>query len=193
MNLSLNEIEAMAKRAARGHGHSWGMAEEAGKAARWLCSQGIDGASVLARVMQRPDDTTDTTSCPLRAGVALSDRAGALTHGPVTLCNLAHPMMILPFAGHAARQTGHVVTVDCTDALAVTDGCGLNLTGTFPDDIASVEIRLGGDLNRCETATRADPDPDAWAVLLDLAHLTYAPSTEESRRLGAGAGISDND
>ena len=32
MNLSLNEVDAMAKKAARGAGYSWGLAEEAGKA-----------------------------------------------------------------------------------------------------------------------------------------------------------------
>jgi hypothetical protein len=35
MMRSLNEIEAMAKRAVRGAGLAWGLAEEAGKALRW--------------------------------------------------------------------------------------------------------------------------------------------------------------
>ena len=36
MNVSMNEVESMAKTAARGAGYSWGLAEEAGKATRWL-------------------------------------------------------------------------------------------------------------------------------------------------------------
>ena len=36
MHASLNEIESLCKKAARGAGMSWGLAEEAGKAAKWL-------------------------------------------------------------------------------------------------------------------------------------------------------------
>ena len=36
MTYSLYEIEVTGKRAARGSGFSWGLAEEAGKATRWL-------------------------------------------------------------------------------------------------------------------------------------------------------------
>ena len=41
--------------------------------------------------------------------------------------------------------------------------------------------------------TRAHPDPAAWQALLGLAHRTYAPATEASRRLGAGSGLRDDD
>ena len=51
MSYSLNEMEATAKRAARGAGYSWGLAEEASKATRWLCTQGLDGAAELAHVL----------------------------------------------------------------------------------------------------------------------------------------------
>ena len=43
MTFSLNEIEAIGKRAARGAGLPWGLAEEAGKAARWLTARGLPG------------------------------------------------------------------------------------------------------------------------------------------------------
>ena len=39
MYMSLNEIDVSVKRAARGVGMSWGLAEEAGKAARWLAAR----------------------------------------------------------------------------------------------------------------------------------------------------------
>jgi hypothetical protein len=44
-----------------------------------------------------------------------------------------------------------------------------------------------------QRATRATPNPKAWDILTRFAHRTYAPATEESRRLGAGDTQSDAD
>ncbi len=51
MSWSLNEIEGLARKAARGSGLSWGLAEEAGKATRWLCAAGLPGADALAGLL----------------------------------------------------------------------------------------------------------------------------------------------
>ena len=48
MNWSLNELDAMARKAARGAGYSWGLAEEAGRATRWLAAAGLPGPMCLA-------------------------------------------------------------------------------------------------------------------------------------------------
>ena len=42
-------------------------------------------------------------------------------------------------------------------------------------------------------ALRGNVSQSDWARLSRFAHLTYAPATPESRRLGAGAGVTDND
>lgn len=55
MSHSLNEIAALAKRAARGAGLSWGMAEEAGRAARWLASYDLTGPALLCDVLTKND------------------------------------------------------------------------------------------------------------------------------------------
>ena len=51
MTWSLNEIESLAKNATRGAGRDWGLAEEAGKATRWLCAAGWPGADLLAELL----------------------------------------------------------------------------------------------------------------------------------------------
>jgi len=191
MSYALNEVEAMAKRATRGAGYEWGLAEEAAKATRWLCAQGLDGANILAGVLGSGE--RDST-CPLSAGAGLSDRATLLSATPSTLNGVTNTAMLLPFAALAARQTGAAVIVTCGDARAVTDGNRLSLTGSFPIGVSDVEVHTGGALEKpTPPATRANPDPDAWEVLGRLAHRTYAPATEESRMLGAGAGLLDND
>ncbi|NSY39877.1 DUF3726 domain-containing protein [Leisingera sp. ANG59] len=209
MSYALNEVEATAKRAARGAGYDWGLAEEAAKATRWLCAQGLDGAAVLAGLLEaglaadlpahvpqglQAEWRAAAPLCPLAAGAALSDCAARLQSAPLAIAQVAHPAMILPFAAMAARQLGACVTVEGDSFQAVTDGIGLQCEGTLPEMADKLTVRAAGSLaNANPSQSRAAPEEAAWAVLNRFAHKTYAPATEESRLLGAGAGLSDND
>lgn len=190
MNLSLNEVEAMAKRATRGAGHSWGMAEEASKATRWLCVQGLDGVAVLADVLKQ----TEATDTALTYGVALSDHAADLSGSAKVFAKIENPEMFLPFAAMVARQLGKPVRLECSEFAATTDGAGLAVVGTCPSQVEDLTVCVVAEMGQPRPqSTRAAPASAAWTFLNELAHLTYAPATEESRRLGAGAGLSDND
>jgi hypothetical protein len=68
---TLSEIRATATKAARGAGHDWGMAEEAGVATRVLESHDLPGVHVLARLLS---GAGGAAQCGLRAMAALSDR-----------------------------------------------------------------------------------------------------------------------
>lgn len=48
MKVSLNQIEQTARKAARGAGLAWGLADEVGRAMRWLHTYGLNGAALLA-------------------------------------------------------------------------------------------------------------------------------------------------
>jgi hypothetical protein len=94
---SLNEVEAYGRRAARGAGMSWGLAEEAGKAARWLSARGLPGVELLLRLLTANDgrpyacmapaidggrwESPDGELCPVCCGAALSDRIAELVPG----------------------------------------------------------------------------------------------------------------
>ena len=65
MTLSLNEVQAQAFKAARGAGYAWGLAEEAGKATRWLCGHGLDGVALLVELLEA---APDPDQCPLTQG-----------------------------------------------------------------------------------------------------------------------------
>jgi len=56
MSYSLNEIEALAKNAARGTGLPWGLAQEAANATGFLCRFGLDGVGVLAALLAQDDN-----------------------------------------------------------------------------------------------------------------------------------------
>ena len=113
MSFSLNEIEAMGKRAARGAGLDWGIAEEAGKATRWLTAHGLPGPELLAELLTRNegksyDELAPVSAdgvwlaksgrlCPLIAGAALSDRATELAAGRAfELGPIAFPLLLAP-------------------------------------------------------------------------------------------------
>lgn len=209
MNYSLNEVEAMAKRAARGAGYSWGLAEEAGKATRWLCAQGLDASAALAGVLEQglaadhdrhtPQSVNGTWSgpevlCPLATGALLSDCAGILKTQSIQMEHVAVPVLLVPFAATAARFLKTSVLVNCDGKTFLTDGQNLSTGEGFPLLARQVRIEKGDTLRTARKAqTRAYPETEHWCILKSFAHRTYAPATEASRRLGAGAGLSDND
>lgn len=204
MNLSLNEVQATAKKAARGAGYSWGLAEDAARNTRWLCAHGFDGCGALAEwlphahlVTAIPERqgavwTTNGLCCPIMLGAALSDFAEDLRSGPIEVRAVRSPMLVLPaFAQIASMVSSPVTATWETGRVTIADG--IKFEGTFAQDSVDLTLSLGGTAPLTPTTTRATPDPSVWATLTQFAHRTYAPATEASRLLGAGAGLSDND
>lgn len=217
MTFSLNEIEAMGKRAARGGGYSWGIAEEAGKAARWLTAQGLPGPEELADILTVNDgkryheiapasvDGEWTAAagrlCPLIAGAALTDRAGEIAGGrEMRLGPTAQPLLLAPYAAAVARLAN-------VDVSLAWEGARLTFTpeGDFSaeGDASAINAR-SVDAVRCRAARNAINAPNAnetgravdaetWSRLNAFAMRTYAPATEASRLAGAGSGLMDND
>ena len=216
MSHSLNEIEALSKRAARGAGLSWGMSEEAAKATRWLASHGLSGAGMLADVLTQNDGAPHKDLAPMSlsgvwkarsgrlspliSGAALNDCSGRLAADQsIEMHNVSHPLLVVPFAAWAAIHIKAPVAVSWLDSRFKTDGFGLWIDGPIDQIETTQPVEL-----TCTRATHRD-DPIAlpgqrgnvselsWARLNAFAHRTYTPATEESRNLGAGAGASDND
>lgn len=206
MILSLNEVTAMARKAARGAGYDWATADEAARATRALCEAGVDGCAVLASLLDHPRAAAARAArpvidgtiwhgqgaplCPLRAGAALSDRVGlgALDDAPVMLRDVIAPGLLLAYAGAIARRLDRPV------ALWLDDGSPLDATAApIPGPVTVMLAPGDGRPMATPPATRAQPAPAAWTRLCALAHLTYAPATEASRRKGAGGDLPDTD
>lgn len=216
MSWSLNEIESLARKAARGAGLDWGLAEEAGRATRWLCAAGWPGADVLSEHLHRIDgvsydrlrpaetDGTWTAAggrlCPLIAGAALLDRSSALAGGEILLGPTGHPLLLVPYMVWAADGTGATLGI-AWSGLRISRGKGkTHISVQSPSALAAPEVQdvrvgpagLSADLP-VRRAYRAAIAPGAHRALEALAHRTYAPDTPESRLAGAGAGLRDND
>lgn len=216
MNASLNEIESLCKKAARGAGLSWGLAEEAGKAARWLSGNGLDGPALLAAQLRLDDGcaypqlTPDTGAerwelagramCPLIAGVTLSDHAYLIRKkGEIHLGAMTHPQLLMPFASAAARQLGIALQVSW-------QGCVLEFSPggqavlIQADNFISPHV-AGVNCTCIAPATHGANElggsiptlvTSVHEYLDSLAARTYVPASDASRLSGAGAGLSDN-
>jgi len=216
MTFSLNEIEAMGKRAARGAGLPWGLAEEAGKAARWLTARGLPGPEQLAEILTRNDgknyDELAPVSaegiwqapsgrlCPLAAGAALCDRAAEIAGGQeIEFGPTAQPLLLAPYAAGAAKLAGAAVELSWAGTVLVFTPDGVSIEG----ERAAMTSRSADSVRcrRAENAEVASPasatgrmvDAETWSRLNAFAQRTFAPATEASRLVGAGAGLVDSD
>lgn len=186
MTYSIGEISALCAKAARGAGMSWGLAEEAGWAVRWLSRAGLPGADCLSLAL-----TDNDGLCPVTLGVAVADT------GQFSLIETAglvsEPLLVLPFLSRLAPPERSLrVTVDGRTVHIWQNGT--DLKGPSP---------RSGRIDGYEEAEIPGPtfahhridgiSPEALSRLTDFAGRTYAPATEASRLSGAGAGVTDND
>jgi hypothetical protein len=207
VQVSLNEVEVMATKAACGAGRPWGLAQEAGWATARLEAMGLPGAQSLLGLLKATDGmemdaltpvtrgavwaAADAPACPVVTGAYLADR-GEVRDG-VIISALYHPVLVLPFlqrvAGGAELQWQGGSLAGGADGVRVECEPGVNIVQ---------EVRLHrhsdgacGDMDAGSGAV--DIDDEIWEALGAFAHRTYVPATEASRLKGAGAGLTDND
>ena len=211
MTWSLNEIGSLTRKAARGAGFSWGMAEEAGRAARWLAAVGLPGPEALADLLETTDDVAHGTLCPMdpnaedwqasggvlcpiAAGTALADTADMLGDAK-TLHSVIQPLLLVPFVATVSDTTGRALNLAWMGATFhfASDLRGAVTSQSARTDTVILSGDTAADLPPLACQLRYDLCPDVAARLTLLAQRTYAPETEASRLGGAGAGLSDND
>lgn len=216
MIVSLNEIENLSLKACRGAGMSWGLAEEAAQAARWLASTSFAWDQSLARLLaQRIQLAEPSLSgrdirgavdgmplCPIHAGAAIADLLEPGTS--LTLHDILEPIWLLPFAHRLAKPGRSVVlswpigTIRIGAAIPEIPEQGISGLATgrldwlraelLPDDASALGAApVYGRSNERLANAAAWADLEAWAAR------TYVPASLQSRIAGAGAGLSDND
>jgi len=203
MNYALGEIESLARKATRGAGYSWGLAEDAGRAVQWLTARGLPGPAALAGLLDAgicdngPDEAWKCSGvlCPIRTGAALADFAFMLSHErAIDLGPVAHPLLLVPFLAQKKQ-----VDLSWTAADIIISDDSVKITSAMSAVLAeqaqgvSVTLSNKAKLAPMRTMSRAIVTPDLYARLDGFAQKTYAPATEASRLAGAGAGLSDND
>ncbi len=216
MSWSLNELEAETRKAIRGAGLSWGLAEDGAKAVRWLAAQGVDPLPALRDILDRhghaniaPTFTMAETGrwhaaapiCPITLGAALCDNAGRLATEPCVAGPVARPLLLIPFVATAARILGRPLQLDVNGSPVV-----LNAQGDPSGDVSVLDLPDVSNIHcavavgqphasqfRAASTRGMEADPQSWARIEAYVHRTYVPASEHSRRAGAGAGLIDND
>ena len=214
-HLTLAETETSLRKVARACGLDWGLAEEAGKAARWLAAFDLPGPEfMLAHLQQlagedyrgcipdssaKPWHASGGLLCPIITGAALADRSAQMLDGEVfSLGPTAYPLLLAATVGQAARCHQTVFTTAWAGVRVSCFENGLSIDGD-QDDLLLTRV----DTATCRQDNLSTPQrlPSTLAYTIDseivqrideLAFKTYAPATEESRA-GAGAGLTDND
>lgn len=186
MSWSLGEIADLSKKAARGAGFSWGLAEEAAWAVRWLAERGLPGPEALARALRNAD-----VPCPVHLGASIADKQDL--NAVSAAGEVASPILCIPFFSRAVVR-GEGARFILEDISFAVGWAGTDVSVPLPDKGAikyagPCPEPVKGPLN---TRIR-DLDPAALRELELLAKRVYAPATARSRELGAGAARTDND
>ncbi len=194
--LSFYETGVLARRATRGAGYDWGLAEEATFAAGWLCDYGVDGADVLSRYYRRVDGQAvasrmvrawpsgdvwegdafgNSPLCPLCLGAALSDFGFPSGVEKVVISKVYAPIVLLPFIASLPAKDGKIWTIEGD----ITDDITPTRVVIIRADAKGLSAKGSGVKN-----PRYPQKEDAF--LLELAQRTYVPESEASRAKGAG-------
>ena len=123
---SLSEIETTSKRASRGVGFSWGIAEEVGKCIRLLELFGLPGIKNLNEYYQKIDkenfdniklinqkNTSNKNSlCPISLGISCLDQIRKIeNYNKCSFKNVAYPLLLLPFLSRSSEIIGKKILV----------------------------------------------------------------------------------
>jgi len=199
VQLSGGEVKDLCLRAARGAGLSWGLAEEAGFAARWLHERGLDGTRALLEHLEAGGASWPSAKLengallatgterlsPIVFGAALSDLA-TVTRDSLRANPIHQPVLLLPFLHLAAG------TIDKNGTLAwehrrVTVSSSGRLTGAVEKLAASETADVSVSFSESVSGPDFKPSlPSALAHetitrLNALAMETTVPATDTSR------------
>lgn len=216
---TLVEIDGYFRKAARATGLPWGLAEEAGKTARWLAAFDLPGPELILRHLQniegedyepfkpvigpdpisQPWQANGQSLCPIITSAAVADRVKLLLDGQtIRLGAVAYPILLIATIGQASRCHNMIITTSWAGVKFSCYGNGIRIEGNRDDlwldkvDAVSCQQTFGTLPEKMPSTLAYAIDSEVWRLVEELAFRTYAPATAQSRA-GAGAGLTDND
>ena len=201
---TLSEIDTTSKRAARGAGFPWGIAEEVGKNMRLLELFGLSGIKNLNKYLkdykkkqfQKITLISDINEankypfCPIILGTNFIDQVNLLDKkNSIKIINVAFPILFLPFVSRASEIIGKKIflKIDENEFL-------LNLNQSIYSNYLKNEI-----FENCNSISinfienNNSFNENEWKELYKLSEDTFVEETESLKIGAAGAGLTDND
>ena len=201
---TFSEIDTTSKRAARGAGFSWGIAEEVGKNMRLLELFGLPGIKNLNQFLknykekqfQKVTLISDTNNankypfCPIILGVNFIDQVNLLDKKiNIQISNVAFPLLFLPFVSRASEMIGKRIFLKIEEKEFL-----LNLNQSIYSNYLKNEIlKVCNTINISFIENSNSFNENEWKELYKLSEDTFVEETESLKISGAGAGLTDND
>ena len=201
---TLSEIDTTSKRAAKGAGFSWGIAEEVGKNMRLLELFGLPGIKNLNQFLKDYkekqfqkvtliSDTNNTNKypfCPITLGVNFIDQVNLLDKKTnIQISNVAFPLLFLPFVSRASEMIGKRIFLKIEEKEFL-----LNLNQSIYSNYLKNEIlKVCNTINISFIENSNSFNENEWKELYKLSEDTFVEETESLKISGAGAGLTDND
>jgi len=201
---TLSEIDTTSKRASRGAGFSWGIAEEVGKNMRLLELFGLQGVKNLNKFLKdykekkfhkitlisEKNNANKDPFCPIILGTNFIDQVNLLDKKiNIQISYVAFPILFLPFVSRASEMIGKRIFLKIDEKEFL-----LNLNQSIYSNYLKNEI-----LEDCNTINVSfiennnSFNENEWKELYKLSEDTFVEETESLKIGAAGAGLTDND
>ena len=201
---SLSEIETTAKRASRGAGYSWGIAEEVGKSIRLSELFGFPAIKHLnqyyqnkkkenfeeIKLINKINKSDESSFCPIILGVNFIDQVKNVENLKSCLIEkLAYPLLLLPFLSRSSEIIGKKLLFSFDDSKFL-----LNFNMSIFSNSWNKEIPILANQVEISFLNNEDNFSDQdWKNLYKLAEDTFVEETDSLKQGAAGAGLTDND
>ena len=201
---TLSEIDTTSKRAAKGAGFSWGIAEEVGKNMRLLELYGLPGIKNLNKYLKdckkkqfqkialisNINETIKIPFCPIILGTNFIDQVNLLDKkNNIQISNVAFPILFLPFVSRASEIIGKRIFLKIEEKEFL-----LNLNQSIYSNYLKNEVlEISNTINISFLENNNSFNENEWKELYKLSEDTFVEETESLKIGAAGAGLTDND
>ena len=201
---TLSEIDTTSKRATRGAGFSWGIAEEVGKNMRLLELYGLPGIKNLNKFLKdykekqfqkitlisETNYASKNPFCPITLGTNFIDQVNLLDKKlNIQISNLAFPILFIPFVSRASEIVGKKIFLKVDDKEFL-----FNLNQSIYSNYLKNEILENcNNINISFIENNNSFNENEWKELYKLSEDTFVEETESLKIGAAGAGLTDND
>jgi len=201
---TLSEIDTTSKRATRGAGFSWGIAEEVGKNMRLLELYGLPGIKNLNKFLKdykvkqfykitlisEITNANKLPFCPITLGTNFIDQVNLLDKkNNIKISNVAFPILFLPFVSRASEIIGKKIFLKIEEKEFL-----FNLNQSIYSNYLKNEIlECCNTINISFIENNNSFNENEWKELYKLSEDTFVEENESLKIGAAGAGLTDND
>ena len=200
---SFSEIDTVVKRATKGVGFNWGVAEEVGKNIKLLEMFGLPGLknlndyfnSLKSKKFQNltfisNHNQSKIPYCPIISGISFLDQVNELKELiNIKIENMSYPILFLPFLSRASEVIGKKISFKFDENIFL-----FNFNQNIYSNYFSNKILENAKLTEINFIENHNTfSQEEWDNLYKLSSNTFVEESDELKKSAAGAGLTDND